>query len=626
MLVCLLTACAPAPVPSPTATAAAAPTAVAHAPEIRFALIGKLTNANVWSLFDSSGYSYNDYAVRSGHWPRLYDLSIPDGRFEARAASGDPSPVRQEGTLFIATVGLRTDLKWSDGSPLTAEDVAFTVNTALAFQLRFDWADYYNSAWLDHAEAQDAHTVKFFFKQMPNVGVWQYGALQGPIVQSKYWSTQVAGASSLLPPAALIGQIESLKTQVASLEAQLGLLNYSAATSQGEGARQVQSGLKRQQGDLDKAINDLAKAQGDYDSALSAARTALFALSDQGEPQLGAWIAVPASSSQEAQFSNEPNPTYSGAQPHFDRAVYQLFPTPDAAMAALKAGQVNVVLDPSGAESTGSMKSPTRSMRFLVFNLQSPTWKSQALRMALACMLDQSELARTLGSQAIALTSFVPEQESTWFLPNSGVLCVGMNPTARLAQAVGQMKGDGFTWAQEPSAASAGEGLSSADGQSVPAFTLIVPSNDDLRAAAGDYVAQQARQLGIELTVQRVPSDSVNFAVFSSHSYDMAILGWSVSHFPGYLCEWFGRGRPFEYSGSLVLSPCDELKAASSLETASQLVSDLQSSLAQDLPFIPLFSAAVYDSPVKVRYPFSEILGGLAAVYGAPDLAVPILP
>ena len=95
---------------------------------------------------------------------------------------------------------LRTDLTWTDGSPFTADDVAFTVNTALSFRLGFDWHAYYDPDWLDHAEAVDAHTVKFYFKRAPNVAAWQYGALQGPVVQEKYWAPKVAEASTLLPP------------------------------------------------------------------------------------------------------------------------------------------------------------------------------------------------------------------------------------------------------------------------------------------------------------------------------------------------------------------------------------------------------------------------------------------
>jgi ABC-type transport system substrate-binding protein len=600
------------------------------------ALVGEVTGANVWSLFDTSGYSYNDYAVRSGYWPRLFDLTIPDYRFEAQAASGDPTPVRQEGDLYTATVTLRSDLKWTDGSPFTAEDVAFTVNAALAFHLTFDWEDYYNPAWLDHAEAPDLHAVKFFFRQMPGVGVWHYGVLQGPAVQDKFWSSKVSQASTMLPGADLVAQIEALKVKVASLEAQLGVLNYGAATNQGEEARQAQSGLKRQQGDLDQALNDLTKAQDSYDSALNAARAALFGLSDRGEPLLGAWTATQPAAATSSTLENKANPGYPGPAAHFDRAVYQFYPTREAAESAQQAGKVDVVLDPTssvapaldsaGAAPAGTMKSPTRSVRFLVINPQSSTWSRRPLRQALACMLDQEELAGSLGGKAIALTSYVVPQESTWYNPDAALPCQGLTPPARLAQAVQMLKTAGFAWAQEPSSEVEGTGLSSADGKSVPTVDLLVPTSDPLRVAAGNYIQQQARQLGIPLSARPVGTDTVDFAVFSNHEYDMAVLGWKVSLYPGYLCDWFGAGKPFQYQRSSVVSACGVLNVTNGTDQAAQQVFEIQAALAQDVPFIPLYSEAIYDSPARVTYPFSEVLGGLAEVYGAPNLALPASP
>src|SRR5512143_2856680 len=66
----LLVACGPVAVDVPAVASASPaprqPTALPHADEIRFALIGKVNDGNVWATFDSKGYSYNDYAIRSG--------------------------------------------------------------------------------------------------------------------------------------------------------------------------------------------------------------------------------------------------------------------------------------------------------------------------------------------------------------------------------------------------------------------------------------------------------------------------------------------------------------------------------------------------------------------------------
>lgn len=101
-----------------------------------------------------------------------------------------PSEVTQDGEEYSATVKLRTDLHWTDGSPFTAEDVAFTANTVLAFELGYDWSTYYSLEYLLRVEAVDSNTVKYYFKQKPNVGIWQYGVLQAPIVQKDFGSWQ----------------------------------------------------------------------------------------------------------------------------------------------------------------------------------------------------------------------------------------------------------------------------------------------------------------------------------------------------------------------------------------------------------------------------------------------------
>ncbi|MBI3739744.1 MAG: hypothetical protein HY258_11905, partial [Chloroflexi bacterium] len=404
LLLILLASCAgPTAAPIPTAFSKADANPVTHASEIRFALIGGVTDVNVWALFDSKGYSYNNYAVRNEYWPRLYHLSIPDRNFEPMAASDMPSAVYDDVDYSTATVPLRPDLKWTDGSPFTAQDVAFTVNTALAFRLGFDWHDYYNPDYLDHAEAIDAGAVRFFFKQRPNVGVWQYGALQGPIVQKAYWSTKVAEAAALLPPNDLASQIERLKVKVDDLQQKVNALNLSIASTPmtPDEARQAQAALTRQQGDLNEANNDLVKAQSDYDSAMSAARESLYALDDANEPTLGNWIP---DGETDGVWTNKVNPAHPFGEPKFDEASYKLFPDEASEVQSLQNGDVDSILilggfsaDVAGQlSSSGSsilvIASPSQDMRFLVFNHLNPALAESALHQALSCLLDNNAL------------------------------------------------------------------------------------------------------------------------------------------------------------------------------------------------------------------------------------------
>jgi ABC-type transport system substrate-binding protein len=272
------------------------------------------------------------------------------------------------------------------------------------------------------------------------------------------------------------------------------------------------------------------------------------------------------------------------------------------------------------------MTSPTRGLRFLAFNTLSDTWKDASLRQALACVLDQEALISALGGRASSLASFVSPQESLWYDADAALPCHGLDAAARLTQAVSILKAGGYTWTQEPSGQNAGVGLVAADGKALPPTQLMTPSSDDLRIAAGAYVQQQARLLGIPVTTATVTTDAIDFAVFSSHRYDMALLGWNVSPFPGYLCDWFGVGQPLQYDSVRMTSGCGNFDATSDLDRARQQIAEVQSILAADVPIIPLYTSTLHEPYRNVAYPFSQVLDGLSGVYGAPGLAFPASP
>ena len=626
-LLVLLASCGPQSASVPTAVVAPTTTLVPLAHEIRFALIGSVTNANVWALFDSKGYSYNNYAVRFGFWPRLYQLSIPDRQFLPMAASGMPSSVQQEGNLYTATVPIRTDLKWTDSSPFTAHDVVFTVNTVLAFQLGFDWHDYYNPDYLDHAQAVDAQTVKFYFKKMPNVGVWQYGVLQGPIVQQAFWSSKIAASSALLPPNDLAPQIAAMKAQIADLQK---LYDASLLTPiPPNELQQAQLNISRQQNNLNQTNSDLAKAQSSFDSAMKAARDALYALDDKNEPTLGDWMPA---GHENGVWVDKVNPAHPFNVPHFESAAYQVFTSEDDAVNALQGGLVDVVSSENGISAKKASEpgrgtsfkiafNTDRSMRFLVINPSRQVLADSAFRHALDCVLDRATIFRAI--TAVPLESFVQQGTGIWYNPQSLGKCAGQAGSSRLEQSIEILKSAGYTWTQEPSDNSAGQGLTLPNGNRFPPMSLMVSSADDAKLKAASYIEQQTHLLGIPLTAMPATSDQINYAVFSSHQYDMALLGWNVSEYPGYLCDWFGDGNPFGYNGSSIKSACETLNSTSDLSAAQQQVFQIQSILTQDLPFIPLYSGMTYDAYRNISYPFTQVLGGGSGIYGAPSLAVP---
>jgi len=621
LLSLLIGSCAPQPAASRLVKPTSVPSPIVspHAPEIRFALMGKPLDVNVWELFDKSGATYSGYAVRAEYWPRLYHLAPPNRIFEPLAANGMPSEVTQEGGFYTATVNLRTDLKWTDDSPFTAEDVAFTANTALAFELGYDWSTYYSGEYLDHAQAVNPSAVKYYFKQKPNVGQWQYGLLQSPIVQKAFWEPRIETAADLLPKDTLRADVVKANNYLASVQSDVARLEAENLNGQ------LSGDLKGMQGELIYAQNNSDKFLDEYAAQVVSAQKTLYDLKDEEEPTLGTWMPVGEAN---GRWVNQANPDFPFIRPNFDRAVYVFFEDDDAAKTAFKNGEVDFILSQNGAthQVKDAKYHSSYSARFLVFNPLNVYLADPALRAALSCMIDRDALAKDiLQNHAAPLDSFI--LSSQWHDPMLKEACANMERSARIEHAVKQLKDAGYSWAQAPDVESAGRNLLMSNGENFPKVTLTAPAkeNDALRYAAAKYIAQQAQYLGIPFAVQEMSISDVVYTVYSSQKYDMALMGWRLSEYPAYLCEMFGGQNLPLYNSRRLKTACDALGAESNLVGARQVSFQIEAALMSELPFIPLFTEMQADVYRGLSYPPPgvNILNGWNGLYGAPSYAVP---
>ncbi len=127
-------------------------------------------------------------------YPTLYGLSDFHFSWVPVLAKGKPSELKQEGNLWTIEVELKEGVKWSDGVEITAQDVAFTVNTALELQLPGSWLVLVDPNFVKGAEALDSRRVKFSFKEKPGLARWEYGLSQTVVVAKHYWEPVVAQA------------------------------------------------------------------------------------------------------------------------------------------------------------------------------------------------------------------------------------------------------------------------------------------------------------------------------------------------------------------------------------------------------------------------------------------------
>jgi len=638
----LLAACTATPEPLPTpvptnTTLPATPTPLPQRePLLRIAVLGEATTTNVWALFDELGADYWNYATQADYWPRLYHLAPPLLGLEPAAAKGEPTPLVCDAAICTATVSLQPDLTWTDGSPLTADDVAFTANTALDFRLGLNWRQAYNPDLLDHVEALDESTAKFYFKGMPTVADWQYGVLQGPILNQAYWQPRIVNAVNLLPDETLLPTIRELEAEFAEMQSQVDDLNLSlntmapASTVYQDTSRQAQ-GLQEE---LNSVYNKLEKNRTEYETKLAEARTVLFSLANTNEPTLGPWRFE---SRIGGEFENQANLGTPFGDPWFDNVRYITYPNEAAAVSALLNDEVDVILTPAGLSSDSIARlenapeitlgrNVTRSARFLAFNHANPYLAGPALHQALACMINPQSLVEGLSEDAAPLPGFV--LDDFWQNKEASLPCAGTADHMRLTEAVRLLKAAGYTWSEEPTADKTGKELKAPDGTLLPRLSLLSPTYavDTLRAETAIYVAQQAEVLGLFVDVRLSDADELLYDVYGSGDYDLVLLGWRLSAYPAYLCEWFtpSEENPFAYNGSGLTSACEAWGQTSDLNEARAHVSEIQSILTQDLPLIPLYTGVCVDAYRNIRYPFDNVIDGLSGLYAAPALVIPI--
>jgi len=91
-------------------------------------------------------------------------------------------------------------------------------------------------------------------------------------------------------------------------------------------------------------------------------------------------------------------------------------------------------------------------------------------------------------------------------------------------------------------------------------FCLRPTKEEDALRFAASNILQSRRSIWVShFSVQEVNTNDVVYAVYSSQKYDMALMGWRLSEYPAYVCEWFGEENLFLYNSDRFKSTCDAL-------------------------------------------------------------------
>ena len=602
LLLILLTGCAPKEnLPAPIATkeiveenAPSAPTQENYT-EIRYALLAPHTEENIWSLFDEKGASYENYATQGINYPRLYQLTPPNNELTPLLADGFPTPFTQEGAYFVSTVTLLPDLKWENNTPLTAEDIAFTINTALEFQLGLNWAKFYNPAKLHHAEALDSQTLKYYFTTSPNVGDWQYGALIGVFTSQSYWQLKIEEAQSLLPPKENNPVIAESQAKLSNLQTEEKNITEAMARLEKDSTKYRQQKLL-----LDENLNEqnvllknIDNAQREERESYIAARLALYALPPskitltENYPVYSREEAIKALLNNEIDFILSP-------QTLTDQEIEQL----------------------SNDSTIHFLENRKNDLRFLAFNHRKKLWDDVALRRAISCLIDPKILANEkLEGRVVPALGWVALENIGWHSSIISPPCAGMDADARLSAGMRILQEAGYAWSQEPSPNHAGSGLLLPSGVVFPPVTILAPREDPFRTEAASYIATVAHNLGIPVEINSIPADDLFFKVYGISDYDLAIVGWQLSPYPDYLCGFFAAENAYYYNDPTVNEKCDEFLQISDPALAREKLFEIEILLWDSLPAVPLFSSKITEAYRNFPLPFENYLGGFAPTF-----------
>jgi peptide/nickel transport system substrate-binding protein len=577
-----------------------------------------VTTTNYWAANGPDNTVYNSYMLP----PRLtmYALSEKYFTLVEQVAAETVPPVQQDGDMWSSTIKMRDDIKWSDGTPFTANDVAFTANEVLAIGLLSgNWGTWYDAKFIDHVEAVDDYTVKYVFKQKPGLARYEYGVLQAPILSKAYWEPHFTDA--MAPVMALGANASADDIAAAQKTAQDTLF---AVVPDGEPLAGDFVFNKWEQGAF--LQND---ANADYfDKGLTIQQWPNGAYQDSG----GQSVGTPEGDVE----------TTINVGPNVDSVVYTIYGTQDAAILALKNGEVDFVLNSLGLQrgladqirndqNLTVISNNTNGFRYLSFNERRQPMNDCSFRQAVAVLIDKEFVTGTiLQGVAFPLYTFVPEGNSAWYYADTPKIGQGLDREARTNLALQILKNAGYTWEndQEPAwdpdnlQVNPGGRLIMPDGTPVPPLNMLAPSPgyDPLRSTFAIWIETWLNEFGIPLKANLAGFNVIVPKIFTEQDFDMYILGWSLGIFPDYLLDFFSEEQAatdgnnaggyinpdFEAAASGLLT-CD------SVDACKELANKAQDILGTELPYVVLFDTGIIEAyrSASVDYPYTDALAGL---------------
>lgn len=587
-------------------------------------LLGAPSATNIWAGYGLFSTIWDKFVLES-QFLSLFWAVPPAWTWLPRLAEDFPSPFIWEDGYWVARVKLRQDVLWSDGTPFSADDVVFTFGLLLSEFDGLRLASLFGGRWpiycpesLAFVEKVDDYQVKFAFLHPPTLGEWAFGVLACPIVQRDYWEPKFQAALQTEDPAG------SLLAIISEGEPVLGgyqLVAYEVGSS---------VALER---------NPFYFASGES-----------ITLYECG----GARVENPSLHySLDAYCAQGEKVCELVEGPYFEKIVFEVFPSAEAALSALKNGEIAAILGPGlSPEHLGQIEDENVEIvgnlglefLYLAFNMRREPMNHRAFRAALATLIDQEVLCAELPGDFAPMYAPLPKANAFWASPNVS-LPKEASRAERVTTAVRVLKEAGFSWDAEPKVVNPGtdvekivgvlpdgrevlapRGFRLPSGQYCPELELlsVSPERDPVRAFAASFVAKRCKELAIPVTVNYLGAQEFLKRIWGQDGFDfdLYVSIWPIETlaFPHHLFLFWHSSQDVPggfntpgYRNPLYDQLAEAFLGAPSPAEARLYAFALQEILVEDLPYVFLAIPLVKEAyrPDKVTLPYKNVVGGL---------------
>lgn len=240
----------------------------------------------------------------------------------------------------------------------------------------------------------------------------------------------------------------------------------------------------------------------------------------------------------------------------------------------------------------------SKNYEFLAFNLYSPIMGDKSVRQAISYSFDKVKMINDI-IPGQAVTSDLPIIPDSWLNDTNILFYLENKVKAKEILNNGGWKeeksGDNFAFFKII------KGV-----KTQLKFTIIVNNFDDTRLKVAEYIAQQLKDIGINVTISKLSSEAETKAI-NTRKFDMAVLGYKITSIPdisfaystGDILSGFNVSG---YSNPSVDSLLEQMKLENDLNRKQFLIRELKNIVNDEVPFIGLYfynNAIIYNQKLR---------------------------